>query len=300
MGRFFCDFWVSCYISFMQVFSFEIIWTHLSVTLDEEINCDAVFESIKNRLRDFEIKFSRFLEGNWLFNINTNRRWILDTDGKNMLLFALDVAEKTDGYFDPTIGKRLTELWYGNQKFITKNIQTTEWYGDYRDIEMRGDELILHGNVFLEFGWVGKGYLIDIIKEILDIYPRYLINFGWDMYGRWGWKVWLESPFVSDELIWTFLLTDTFLACSAGNKRKWGDHHHLIDPKTWHSSTEVIATFIEGSSGIVSDSYATALSVMPWDRAVDILKKTKYISGVLLRYDGTLFQKWDSQMELFQ
>jgi len=62
----------------------------------------------------------------------------------------------------------------------------------------------------------------------------------------------------------------------------------------------VIATFIEGNSGILTDSYATALSVMPWERAIDTLKKTKNISGVLVRYDGNLFQKSESQMELFQ
>lgn len=30
-----------------------------------------------------------------------------------MLSFALDMAHKTDGYFDPTVGKKLTELGYG-------------------------------------------------------------------------------------------------------------------------------------------------------------------------------------------
>jgi thiamine biosynthesis lipoprotein ApbE len=29
-----------------------------------------------------------------------------------MLKFMLEIAEKTDGYFDPTVGKRLTELGY--------------------------------------------------------------------------------------------------------------------------------------------------------------------------------------------
>lgn len=284
----------------MQSLSFKIIGTHLIISVDTQKDGDIYFEEIKNRLRSFEEKFSRFLEGNWLADLNTTRRWILDTDGEKMLSFALNMAEKTDGYFDPTVGKRLTELWYGNQKLTTQTIQTTEGYGDYRDIEIIGDEVVLHGNVFLEFGGVGKGYLIDVIREILDIFPRYLINFGWDMYGKWDWKVGLESPFASDELIGTFLLADTFLACSAGNKRKWGNHHHLIDPKTWLSSRQVAATFIEGSSGILTDSYATALSVMPWDSAVDILEKTSDISGVLVRSDGILFQKSGNRMELFQ
>jgi thiamine biosynthesis lipoprotein ApbE len=74
---------------------------------------------------------------------------------------------------------------------------------------------------------------------------RYLINFGGDMYGRGGWKVGLESPFASDEVIGTIILDDHFLACSAGTRRAWGTHHHLIDPKTGESAREVVSSYIE-------------------------------------------------------
>jgi thiamine biosynthesis lipoprotein ApbE len=33
-----------------------------------------------------------------------------------MLSKMLEIARKTDGYFDPTIGKRLTELGYGKME----------------------------------------------------------------------------------------------------------------------------------------------------------------------------------------
>ncbi len=54
-----------------------------------------------------------------------------------MLTFALTLAKKSDGYFDPTVGKRLSELGYGNPKSTsdTKNFQKEK--GDYRDIEIR-------------------------------------------------------------------------------------------------------------------------------------------------------------------
>lgn len=40
---------------------------------------------------------------------------MLDIDAKTMLTYMLEVARKTDGYFDPTVGKRLTELGYGKK-----------------------------------------------------------------------------------------------------------------------------------------------------------------------------------------
>lgn len=314
----------------MQKSSYDIIGTHLDILIDTDENCLLIFELIASRLRDFEARFSRFIEGNWLHNLNKNRSARLDQDARSMLIFALGMAEKTNGYFDPTVGKRLTELGYWvitNYEWVITN---TETYGNYRDIEIIWDEVILHGAILLEFGWVGKWYLIDVIKDIIDVSIhhteeriiqdsstqstdssyrqndgskvniRYLINFGWDMYGCGGWKVGLESPFASDEVIWTHILDDGFLACSAGTKRKWWDgKHHLIDPHTLESAREVIASYVEGCSGISVDSYATALCVMPWERAIDILKKTPEISGVIVRHDGTLFQKEGSKMQVF-
>ncbi len=120
------------------------------------------------------------------------------------------------------------------------------------------------------------------------------------MYGKGIWNVGLESPFASDEIIGTISLDDLFLACSAGTKRKWGAHHHLIDPHTGASATEVVATYIEGKSGISVDSYATALSVMPWDMAREVFQKTPEISGVIVSKEGNIFQKEGSRAEVFE
>jgi FAD:protein FMN transferase len=302
----------------MQQFGFDIIGTHLDIRIDTDTDFSILFTQIESRLRYFEAKYSRFISGNWLDVLNQKRTATLDIDGQNMLAYMLEVARHTDGYFDPTVGKRLTELGYWNSRF---RIQDSKWesgYGNYRDIEIIWDQVILHWDILLEFWGVGKGYLIDVICGIIGSWGhrasngsgqwhydtrhyllRYLINFGGDMYGRGGWTVGLESPFATDEVIGTYILDDGFLACSAWTRRKWAWHHHLINPHTGESAREVVASYIEWSSGISVDSYATALCVMPWEHAVDTLRKTPEISGVIVRHDGTLFQKAGSNMEVF-
>lgn len=98
----------------------------------------------------FEYRFSRFLAGNWLHELNMTRSAFLDDDARNMVVFALDLAKRTHGYFDPTIGKRLTELGYGNQNILheegislfesTLALDRAEVLyvktGDYRDIHI--------------------------------------------------------------------------------------------------------------------------------------------------------------------
>jgi thiamine biosynthesis lipoprotein ApbE len=106
----------------MQSLDLDIIGTHLSIIIDTPHSCDEVFSDIRERLQDFENKYSRFVVGNWLDTLNKNRTAILDPDGEEMLEYMLEVARETDGYFDPTVGKRLMELGYGNRELQIQNI----------------------------------------------------------------------------------------------------------------------------------------------------------------------------------
>lgn len=319
----------------MHTFDLDVIGTHLSLRMESSSswNIDEDFSLIRERLIAFERRFSRFLEGNWLHELNITRSWILDSDAREMILFALDLAHKTHGYFDPTVGKRLTELGYGNRHIMQRNevshfesILREDRVGipyirswDYHDIYIDGDHIELRNEVELEFGGVGKGYLLDVIEEMIESWNvgnleslaktntpnlqnpilRYLINFWGDLFARGWWKVGLESPFDPDEIIGTIILDDRYFACSAGTKRKWGNHHHLIDPHTGASAQDVVATYIEWDTGMLVDGYATAFSVMPWERACETLELTPLIEGVLVRHDGSLYQSKGSQSEVF-
>ncbi len=109
-------FYLFDYDACMQQFGFDIIGTHLDIRIDTSEDCSFLFSEIEARLRDFETRYSRFISGNWLDVVNQKRTETLDTDGKKMLEYMLAVSRHTDGYFDPTVGKRLTELGYGNNQ----------------------------------------------------------------------------------------------------------------------------------------------------------------------------------------
>ncbi len=280
----------------MQILDLDIIGTHLTISIDTPHTCDEVFSDIRVRLEDFELRYSRFISNNWLDMLNKNRTGVLDIDGKKMLEYMIKVAWQTDGYFDPTVGKQLTELGYGKKN---DDIFRESRFGNYRDIEIIGDLVLLHWDIFLEFWGIGKGYLIDVIQNFLKVYPKFLINFWGDMYGRGEWTIWLESPFASDEVIGTIVLVDHFLACSAGTRRAWWIYHHLIDPHTGESANAVVASYIEWASGMIVDIHATALCVMPWELAIATLEKIPDISWVIVSAEGNIYQKEESRADIF-
>lgn len=97
----------------MTALHLDIIGTHLVLTVYTGENLDGLFMHITDYLTDFEKKYSRFLESNWLQRLNTERKNILDEDARNMVLFSLALAKKSDGYFDPTVARALVKHGYG-------------------------------------------------------------------------------------------------------------------------------------------------------------------------------------------
>lgn len=116
-----------------------------------------------------------------------------------------------------------------------------------------------------------------------------LINFGGDMYGRGDWRVGLESPFAADEVIGLIHLLDDFLACSAGTKRKWkpSSPDRSAYRRLCHRGGGNLYRVKKWDFG---GFYATALSVMPWNTACEVFRKTPKSLGYRIKR-GKYFSK---------
>ena len=291
----------------MQKFSYNSIGTTLSIHIESSKNLSHLFDEIVIFLDFFEKKFSRFIPDNWLFHLNKNKTAKLDIHAFSMLETIQKLARETQWYFDPTIGKRLQELGYGNQEIFF----SAEAF-NHRNFDeicrFNQEKIEIFGNAELEFGGIGKWYAIDWIFDFLEKNlqnsENFLINFGGDMACRGKWKIALESPFSDDEAIGILDLENSFLACSAGNKRKFWNSHHLINPFNGKSSSDIVATFIHTScktpfGWMITDGFATALSVMNLEKSCEILTKNPYIEGLLIWKNGNFFLSEKSSIQLF-
>lgn len=293
----------------MQKFAKNSIGTKLEISFRTNENLSHIFNEIDIFLVEFEAKFSRFIEKNWLYNLNKTKSANLDEISYKMIKMMQKLSNETDWFFDPTIGKRLTELGYWN-KNLDFNSQNFSHKNFDEIIKFDNEKIEILWNYEIEFGWIGKWFLIDwifgFLRKNLDKETEFLINFSWDMACIGQWQVAVESPFVDDEAIWIVNLKNSFIACSAPTRRRFGqDSHHLINPFSGKSASEIITACIETSiftenAGMMTDGYATALCVMDFDFACKKFLQNPYINGILVKNNWKFFQTPHSKIEIFK
>lgn len=108
------------------------------------------------------------------------------------------LSHLSEGYFDPTVGRRLTELGYGikHEGYSMQPFQKTAFD---KAVFSSDTEVRLEDGVEIEFGGLGKGYVLEVTAQMVREYfpkTRWLLNFGGDMAASGAWNIALESPYV--------------------------------------------------------------------------------------------------------
>ena len=240
----------------------------------------------------FEQRYSRFIPWNWLDTINNTQEQSIsiDSEAEMLIRFSLELAEKTHGKFDPTIIRTLESYGYDKEYSFQRKAGGTTWY---QHIDLHEHTLILHHGVKLEFGAVGKGYLLDLVAhELISAgYTHFLLDFGGDMIGYGGYEIGLENPFDLSQVIGTINLDGFAIASSNGMKRKVGEFHHLLDPHTGLPVRDIAWVYIAAQTGLIADAYSTAVFVSWAEKGQLLLANTPEISGAIVFSDGSFWQK---------
>ncbi|MFC1722283.1 FAD:protein FMN transferase, partial [Patescibacteria group bacterium] len=245
-------------------------------------------EKINNKInecfvifKEFEKRFSRFIKNNELdkFNNSSGKIQVSD-DLYEILKLSLQFYRTTKGVFDISIYPYLLNEGY---VLSSKDGYIGETYY-YNEKLVALEKLKLHKNcivekpenLIIELGGIGKGFIINKVKEFLkNKYRNFVVDAGGDIFYSGkdlvnGYKYWvceIQSPFNESTPIETLTLSNKAIATSAINKRKWLQKgalkNHIIDPKTSKSISNEIASITVISSSIINaDIMAKTLLIM--------------------------------------
>ncbi len=271
----------------MWKFVKECFWTKLIIHSDDSTFESSDLQILHTTIESFEQKYSRFIPGNFLDTLNKNKEALLDKELSSIVKFSLKVSTITKGYFDISVLPLLENIWYGTGKTYEN---PTTWY---KNIQLTADRIILHNNISIEIGGIGKWYMVDKIYNILDArYKNFIINFGWDIRIKWKKTFFLEDPLDDTSRIWEILLENTSLASSNSRKRMTKKWHHLINPFE-EEIDEKKAVFVTHKLSSFSDIFATALYVTPLKESLNILAKTQWLEWLIITENWEIYKsKW--------
>jgi thiamine biosynthesis lipoprotein len=248
-------------------FEFEAIGTHWKIDFDNtSVYSPADIEAqIRNRIDIFDKVYSRFREDSLVTQISKQAgEFEFPEDAEKLFSIYKSAYLATNGLVTPLIGNVISDAGYdANYSLVPKNV--TSPYAWEEVLTYNHPVLEVKQKVILDFGAAGKGYLVDIVGELLLNLGinNFFIDAGSDMLtmGEMGEdeKIGLEDPENFNQVIGVVQIKNQSLCASAGNRRKWDKYTHIINPKTLESPKNILATWVVADEAIVADALATCL-----------------------------------------
>lgn len=287
----------------MNSIKFEAIGTHWSIDIDGDIPVD-VFDRIRGRIEVFENIYSRFRPNSLVSTMSQKAdTYLLTDDAKPMLDLYEKLYKITRGAFTPLIGSLLAEAGYDASYSLTpKELHTPPKWEDVLDYSF--PTLTLEKSAKLDFGSLGKGYMIDTVGEMLDQQSihSYCVDAGGDMRYRNSQneplRVGLEDPGDPGKVIGVATLkTGQSLCGSAGNRRAWDKFHHIMDPRTLGSPRHLLTAWTVAKTTLIADAMATCLflvsptDLLPHFDFEYLILRPDYTVEMSKGFEGEVFEK---------
>lgn len=254
---------------------FEAIGTRWQVDSAEPI-APELATAMHERIARFDAAWSRFRDDSLVSRIaGEPGSWRLPADAPPLLDLYRRLYDATDGAMSPLVGRSLETLGYDRAYSLRPSGPARPAPAWEDSIAWDGETLTTVRPVVLDVGAAGKGYLVDLVGELLVAggVRDLVVDASGDI-RRWdaapGYRVALEHPADPTKAIGVIELGDRAICASAVNRRAWGNGlHHVLDATTGLPTSHVIATWAIAPTALVADGCATALFFTDAERLVE-------------------------------
>jgi len=230
-------------------------------------------------LRWIEFKISDYIDTSEVSRINSSagKHFVRVSDVTlDLIKRAIEVSEKTRGYFDITIGA----VTINANRLRRISVDSARGLVNFKDIIISGDSIMLaRENMAIDPGGIGKGFAIERAYRHFKT-PSGFISIGGDM-KIWGHKRTLavKDPIDGGSLVQMVNSKDVSISTS-GNYIK-----RHIETK----DDNVVQVTVVHDDAVLADAYATALFAMPEEERKKFLSENKNVGVLILYKDGSIF-----------
>lgn len=247
----------------LSTLSFEAIGTHWSIEHDGD-TAD-IEQPVLDRIELFDKAYSRFREDSIIAQMaQAAGIYELPDDAARLFDFYDELYVATSGLVTPLVGSTLSDAGYDanySLSFARKTIAP-----DLSSVLERADNVLtILSPVLIDVGAAGKGYLVDIVAELIigKGITNFIINAGGDILVSSAigdiTQIALEHPRDASQAIGIASVKSGSICGSSIHLRAWGSHHHIINPNTGDSPMGIQAVWVYAKNALMADGISTAL-----------------------------------------
>ena len=283
---------------------FEAIGTKWHIDLPDGLLAstqEKLLRDIKNRIDIFDQNYSRFRDDSLVTAMSKKAgKYRLPPDALPLFEIYESFYHLTNGLVTPLIGDVLVAAGYDKNYSLKPGTLVSPLAWD-EVLERQGDILNIKKPTVLDFGAAGKGYLIDIVAELIRKtgITSFCVDAGGDMAyydNEESLRVGLEHPLDTTEVIGITTIKNQSLCGSAGNRRVWDIYHHIINPATLESVKEILAVWTIAPTTVLADALTTAL----FFTESSVLQAEYTFEYMLVRSDLTVEKSEGFPVEFFK
>jgi thiamine biosynthesis lipoprotein len=227
----------------------------------------------------------------------------LTSDTAAVIALGLDVAQRSHGAFDLTLG-RLKSLW-GFDEEAPSVPEREALLAALTGIGPKA--LTLTGRVVVkqtpllqvDLGGIAKGYAVDRAISVLKEQgvTSAAVNAGGDMYllgqrPERSWRIGIQHPRHKDAVLETIQASDRAVVTSGDYERFFEQdgqrYHHIFDPQSGFPARLCQSVTIIADSVALGDALATAVFVLGPEAGLELLSQYPRAEGLIVAADGTL------------
>ena len=268
-------------------------WIEVFTETDSK-TLDAAFGSVEGFCADFENRYSRFKPDSFVSKLNQDRELIdPSAELRALLQFGKDLYLRTNTHFNILSGHILEIRGYDAVYSFQANDESTLNVGNPITDLLISQERITLTQGSVDIGGFGKGYLIDLVANLLReqfALQYFLINAGGDMFGTSDHdmpiEIQLEHPVLERTIIAKTTLHDQGFAASSPYKRRWKHrgktYTHLVSDSITHH-----ASYVKHHKAATADAFATT-ALLAQKSEMEQISQTEHLA--LAYFDPTTNQ----------
>ena len=267
---------------------------------------EVIARAAEGEARRIEAKFSRYREDSVVSRLNreAGRAPVtVDAETERLLRSALDLAQLTEGRFDPTVGV-LRRVW----DFKVGRVPSEEELAELLPLVDAGAVVLAAGTAFLQYpdmeidlGGVGKEYAVDRVTDLLREagVESAIVNFSGDVrtLGRRGdarpWSIGVLDPRDRERCRFAIRTGGSAGVATSGDYEraflKDGiRYHHLLDARTGHPARGVASATVVAPTAFAAGFLATAAFLLGPEAGLRLLETSPGVEGGLITEEGRL------------